>query len=257
MRCCRLRDVLAVAHRLVQQVRRHHDEERHDEDAVERRTWQEIRGNCSPRFDHGASRSLESTVSAQQPDASERRAPRRRNLRWLSKLGSTGSAASAATSCAPPWATANIDIVAVNDLTERRDAGAPAQVRLDPRQPARPTSRRSGDRITVDGDEFQVLSVKDPAQLPWKDLGVDVVFESTGLFTDRDDAAKHLAAGAKKVIITAPAKKPDVTRRPRRQRRQVRPGEAPHHLERLVHDELPGAGRQGAARDVRHRARAG
>jgi glyceraldehyde 3-phosphate dehydrogenase len=56
-----------------------------------------------------------------------------------------------------------------------------------------------------------VLSVKDPAQLPWKDLGVDVVFESTGLFTKRDDAQKHLAAGAKKVIITAPAKGPDVT----------------------------------------------
>jgi len=56
-----------------------------------------------------------------------------------------------------------------------------------------------------------VLSVKDPAQLPWKDLGVDVVFESTGLFTDRDAAAKHLAAGAKKVVITAPAKKPDIT----------------------------------------------
>jgi glyceraldehyde 3-phosphate dehydrogenase len=66
-----------------------------------------------------------------------------------------------------------------------------------------------GDKISVDGDTFQVLSIKDPAQLPWKDLGVDVVFESTGLFTDRDSAAKHLAAGAKKVIITAPAKKPD------------------------------------------------
>ena len=65
--------------------------------------------------------------------------------------------------------------------------------------------------ISVDGDEFKVLSVKDPAELPWKDLGVDVVFESTGMFTKRDDAAKHLAAGAKKVIITAPAKGPDVT----------------------------------------------
>jgi glyceraldehyde 3-phosphate dehydrogenase len=53
--------------------------------------------------------------------------------------------------------------------------------------------------------------VKDPAQLPWKDLGVDVVFESTGIFTGRDGAAKHLAAGAKKVIITAPAKGPDIT----------------------------------------------
>src|SRR5919109_1860234 len=69
----------------------------------------------------------------------------------------------------------------------------------------------SGDRIKVDNEEFQVLSVKDPAQLPWKDLGVDVVFESTGLFTNRDDAAKHLSAGAKKVIITAPAKGPDIT----------------------------------------------
>jgi glyceraldehyde 3-phosphate dehydrogenase len=69
----------------------------------------------------------------------------------------------------------------------------------------------SGDRISVDGDEFQVLSIKDPAQLPWKDLGVDVVFESTGLFTNRDDAAKHIAAGAKKVVVTAPAKKPDIT----------------------------------------------
>jgi glyceraldehyde 3-phosphate dehydrogenase len=69
----------------------------------------------------------------------------------------------------------------------------------------------SGDRISVDGDEFQVLSIKDPAQLPWKDLGVEVVFEATGLFTNRDDAAKHIAAGAKKVVVTAPAKKPDIT----------------------------------------------
>src|SRR6516164_8819777 len=67
------------------------------------------------------------------------------------------------------------------------------------------------DTISVDGNEFKVLSLRDPAQLPWRDFGVDVVFESTGLFTDRDAAAKHLAAGAKKVIITAPAKKPDVT----------------------------------------------
>jgi glyceraldehyde 3-phosphate dehydrogenase len=73
------------------------------------------------------------------------------------------------------------------------------------------TIEARGDRISVDGDEFQVLSSKDPAALPWKSLGVDVVFESTGRFTDRDSAAKHLAAGAKKVIITAPAKKPDGT----------------------------------------------
>jgi glyceraldehyde 3-phosphate dehydrogenase len=63
----------------------------------------------------------------------------------------------------------------------------------------------------VDKDEFKVLSVKDPAQLPWKDLGVDVVFEATGIFATREGAQKHLSAGAKKVIITAPAKGPDIT----------------------------------------------
>jgi len=68
-----------------------------------------------------------------------------------------------------------------------------------------------GGNITVDGDEFKVLSVKDPAELPWKDLGVDIVFESTGKFTKREDTAKHLVAGTKKVIVTAPAKGPDAT----------------------------------------------
>lgn len=101
-----------------------------------------------------------------------------------------------------------IDFVAVNDLTNA--ATLAHLLKYDSilgNLKADITSQ--GDKISVDGDQFQVLSVKDPAQLPWKDLGVDVVFESTGLFTDRDSAAKHLAAGAKKVIITAPAKKPD------------------------------------------------
>jgi glyceraldehyde 3-phosphate dehydrogenase len=104
----------------------------------------------------------------------------------------------------------NIDFVAVNDIT---DAATLAHLlkydsvlgNLD-----RTIEPKEGG-ITVDGDEFKVLSVKDPAQLPWKDLGVDVVFESTGKFTKRDDAAKHISAGAKKVIITAPATGPDVT----------------------------------------------
>ena len=69
----------------------------------------------------------------------------------------------------------------------------------------------TGDGITVDGKELQVLNEKDPAALPWGDLGVEVVIESTGLFTKREDAAKHLEAGAKKVIISAPAKEPDIT----------------------------------------------
>ena len=104
----------------------------------------------------------------------------------------------------------DIDVVAVNDLT---DTGTLAHLlKYDSiLGNLKHAISAKGDRIAVEGDEFQVLSVKDPAQLSWKDLGVEVVFESTGLFTDRDAAAKHLAAGAKKVIITAPAKKPDIT----------------------------------------------
>jgi glyceraldehyde 3-phosphate dehydrogenase len=65
--------------------------------------------------------------------------------------------------------------------------------------------------ITVDGDGFKVLAEKDPGNLPWKELGVEVVVESTGLFTDRDNAEKHLSSGAQKVIISAPAKGEDIT----------------------------------------------
>ena len=104
----------------------------------------------------------------------------------------------------------NIDIVAVNDLTNA--ATLAHLLKYDSiLGNLKADISSSSDRIKVNKDEFQVLSLKDPGQLPWKDLGVDVVFESTGLFTDRDSAAKHLAAGAKKVVITAPAKKPDIT----------------------------------------------
>jgi glyceraldehyde 3-phosphate dehydrogenase len=104
----------------------------------------------------------------------------------------------------------DIDFVAVNDLTNAATLAHLLKYdsvlgNLDA------DVRATADGITVAGDDFKVLSVKDPAQLPWKDLGVDIVVESTGIFTDRDGAAKHLAAGAKKVIITAPAKKPDLT----------------------------------------------
>jgi glyceraldehyde 3-phosphate dehydrogenase len=104
----------------------------------------------------------------------------------------------------------DIDFVAVNDLT---NAATLAHLLKYDSVLGNLTAdvKATADGITVDGDAFKVLSVKDPAQLPWKDLGVDVVFESTGIFTDRDGAAKHLAAGAKRVIITAPAKKPDIT----------------------------------------------
>ena len=103
-----------------------------------------------------------------------------------------------------------IDIVAVNDLT---DAATLAHLlKYDSiLGNLKADIRSSGDRITVDGDQFQVLAQKDPAALPWKDLGVEMVFEATGRFTKRDDAAKHLTAGAKRVVITAPAKGPDIT----------------------------------------------
>jgi glyceraldehyde 3-phosphate dehydrogenase len=102
----------------------------------------------------------------------------------------------------------DIDFVAVNDLTNA--ATLAHLLKYDSiLGNLKANITAAGDTISVEGESFQVLSVKDPAQLPWKDLGVEVVFESTGLFTDRDSAAKHLTAGAKKVIITAPAKKPD------------------------------------------------
>jgi glyceraldehyde 3-phosphate dehydrogenase len=71
--------------------------------------------------------------------------------------------------------------------------------------------RATDGAITIDGQEIKILAERDPGNLPWGDLGVDVVIESTGFFTDRDGAAKHLDGGAKKVIISAPAKGPDVT----------------------------------------------
>src|SRR6266851_3829963 len=104
----------------------------------------------------------------------------------------------------------NIDFVAVNDLTNA--ATLAHLLKYDSvLGNLRAKVEAKNDTISVDGDEFKVLSMRDPAQLPWKDLGVDIVFESTGLFTQRADAAKHLAAGAKKVVITAPAKGPDLT----------------------------------------------
>ena len=104
----------------------------------------------------------------------------------------------------------DIDFVAVNDLT---NAATLAHLLKYDSVLGNLKARIEvqGDGISVDGDQFKVLSLRDPAQLPWKDLGVDIVIESTGLFTDRDSAAKHLTAGARRVMITAPAKKPDIT----------------------------------------------
>ena len=103
-----------------------------------------------------------------------------------------------------------IEWVAVNDLTDATTLAHlfkydsilgpyPGEVKLE------------GDTIHIDGKPLKVLAERDPGALPWGDLGVDVVIESTGFFTDRESAAKHLAGGAKKVVISAPATDPDAT----------------------------------------------
>ena len=104
----------------------------------------------------------------------------------------------------------DVDIVAVNDITDTNTLAHLLKYDSVLGNLAVPVSA-SGDTIKVGSDQFKVFAQKDPAQLPWKDVGVDIVFESTGKFTKRDDAAKHLAAGANKVIITAPAKGEDIT----------------------------------------------
>src|SRR5271170_7731783 len=107
-------------------------------------------------------------------------------------------------------ATADIEWVAVNDLTDSRTlAHLLAYDSILGPYPG--TVEAKGDALEVDGQELRVLAERDPSALPWGELGVDVVIESTGLFTDRASAAKHLAQGARKVIITAPATDPDVT----------------------------------------------
>ena len=106
--------------------------------------------------------------------------------------------------------TADIEWVAVNDLTDSRTLAH--LLKYDSILGPYPGSvEDAGSAVVVDGNELKVLAERDPASLPWGELGVDVVIESTGLFTDRDSAAKHLAQGAKKVIISAPASNPDAT----------------------------------------------
>jgi len=105
---------------------------------------------------------------------------------------------------------AEIEWVAVNDLTDEATLGH--LLRFDSVLGPYPgTVRVLEGALEVDGRELKVLAERDPSALPWGELGVDVVIESTGLFTDRESAAKHLAQGASKVIISAPAKDPDVT----------------------------------------------
>jgi glyceraldehyde 3-phosphate dehydrogenase len=104
----------------------------------------------------------------------------------------------------------NIEISAINDLTD--PATLAHLFKYDSVQGILPEKINSDScGISIDGKEIKVLSEKEPAKLPWKSLGVDIVIESTGFFTSREAASKHISAGCKKVIISAPAKNPDVT----------------------------------------------
>ncbi len=104
----------------------------------------------------------------------------------------------------------DLDFVAVNDLTDNKTLAH--LLKYDSVHRAYPgTVEPTENGILVDGDEMKVFSERDPSKLPWDDLGVDVVIESTGVFRDRVGAGKHLEAGAKKVIISAPGKQEDIT----------------------------------------------
>jgi len=103
-----------------------------------------------------------------------------------------------------------LDFIAVNDLTDAKTLAYLLKYDSTFGQLDKDVSHK-GDSLIVDGKEIKVLAEKDPAKLPWKDLDVDIVIESTGRFRTAEDAKKHLSAGAKKVIITAPAKNEDIT----------------------------------------------
>ncbi len=157
-----------------------------------------------------------------------------------------------------------LDVVAVNDLVPADNLAYllkydSTQGRFD----GTVTSEKSSaavaedDMLVVNGHKIKCLAVKEgPAALPWKQLGVEYVIESTGLFTEAEKAKGHLTAGAKKVIISAPAKGEDITivmgvNHEKYDRRQ-----AQHHLQRELHDQLPGAaGPRPAEGRLRHRGR--
>jgi glyceraldehyde 3-phosphate dehydrogenase len=105
---------------------------------------------------------------------------------------------------------ADVDFVAVNDITDPRTLGH--LLKYDSVLGRfQGTVDADDDGLIVDGDRLRVLAERDPANLPWKELGAEIVVESTGLFTEREKAAKHIEAGAQKVVISAPAKGEDIT----------------------------------------------
>jgi glyceraldehyde 3-phosphate dehydrogenase (phosphorylating) len=104
----------------------------------------------------------------------------------------------------------DLDYIAINDLTDAKTLAHLLKYDSVHGTLKDDVQARESD-IVVNGKPIKILAKKDPKELPWKDLGVDLVIESTGRFTDREGASRHLSAGAKRVVITAPAKDPDVT----------------------------------------------
>ena len=141
----------------------------------------------------------------------------------------------------------DIQIVAINDLG---DAESNAHLtRYDTAHGKFPgTVDVDGDNMIVNGDRIRVFAQRNPAEIPWGELGVDVVLECTGFFTTKEKASAHLKGGAKKVIISAPGRQG--RRRHHRLRRQPRraEGHRHRHLQRVLHHQLPGAAGQAAER---------
>ena len=148
----------------------------------------------------------------------------------------------------------DIEVVAINDL-------APVETNAHLLRYDSVHGRFPGE-VTVEGRHastcgngaIKVTAIKDPTQLPWKELGVDVALECTGIFTSKDKAAAHLTAGAKRVLVSAPADGVDLTVVYGVNHDKLDQG-AHGRLQRVVHDQLPRPGRQGAQRRRRHRQR--
>ena len=147
----------------------------------------------------------------------------------------------------------DFEIVAVNDIGDTKTMAH--LLKYDSvLGPFAGSVEAADDSITVNGARIAKLTFRDPAELPWADLGVDIAVESTGLFTKREQAETHLAAGAQKVVISAPATDPDVTLVLGVNDDDYDPAEHKHPLQRVLHDELRGADGEGAARGVDDRA---
>ena len=158
-----------------------------------------------------------------------------------------------------------VDVVAVNDLVPADNLAYllkydSTQGQFDGTVSSEEVGadKAEDDVLVVNGHEIKCLGVKEgPAALPWKELGVEYVIESTGLFTEAEKAKGHLTAGAKKVIISAPAKGEDITVVMGVNHEKYDAGQAQHHLQRELHHQLPRAGRARAAEGrLRHRRRA-